>query len=86
MRSNEAIQIQMRTVAKEAEKYRSKLKEKLDELREEMADQLDELRSKLEDTMTVSSLLNFEWYTRYAACSCDQWNWSIRLSNSDSEM
>ncbi|TPP67052.1 Uracil-DNA glycosylase [Fasciola gigantica] len=48
---NEAIQIQMRTVAKEAEKYRSKLKEKLDELREEMADQLDELQSKMENTM-----------------------------------
>ncbi|VDP88599.1 unnamed protein product [Echinostoma caproni] len=49
--SNETIQIQMRTVAKEAEKYRNKLKEKLDDLRQEMAKQLDELQSTMESSL-----------------------------------
>ncbi|OON19053.1 intermediate filament protein, partial [Opisthorchis viverrini] len=49
----ENIQIQLKTVVQEAQKYREKLRSKLDELRKEMGNQMKDTLDKLEKNMEV---------------------------------
>ncbi|KAF6777280.1 hypothetical protein AHF37_03145 [Paragonimus kellicotti] len=49
--ATETLHVHLKAVSQEAEKYRVKLKSKLDELRKEMSNQLKDLTSKMEKNM-----------------------------------